>query len=140
MGNNGSLIREGTPVASIKAAAPAAGTVNGASIDMRGYDEVLVIVSVGAIASAHTLDVKLQESANNSAWADITDGAFPQCVDGDGENEVHLGRVVCSYSGRKRYLRAVGTGVGATAIPYSVILIPTRDQTADSAPTYGLSI
>lgn len=131
MGNQSSLVRPGTPVASIKAQAPAAGTINGASLDTQGYEEVLVLVNVGAIAAECTLNVKLQESANDSAWTDVTDGAFAECANASGENAVHLGKVVCSHSGRKRYLRAVGTTVGVTATPYAVTLIPTRDQTAD---------
>lgn len=132
MGNQGSLVRPGSPVASIKSQSPAAGTVNGASLDTRGYEEVLVVISVGAIVAAHTLDIHLEESDDDSTWADITGGAFTQFTDGAGhENVCVLGRVTCSHSARERYIRAVGVSVGATPIPYTVLLIPTRDQTGN---------
>lgn len=120
----------GAVVTSIYAQAPAAGTVNGASLDASNYDEVLVVAAVGTILAAHTLDIKVQESADDSTFTDITNAAFSQFLPTNHRKTV-LGRVKVGNSTRKRYLRAVGTSVGATAIPYAVTLIPVFDRTGD---------
>jgi len=49
----------------------AAGTVNGPGIDRVGFEEALVVVNSGANGTSGTADVKVQESDDNSTWADV---------------------------------------------------------------------
>jgi hypothetical protein len=55
--------------------ATATGTsaVDSTGVDCTGYDSVRFVVVIGTAAANNT--AKLQESADNSAWADVTSGA-----------------------------------------------------------------
>lgn len=54
---------------------------NGRTIDCRGYNEALALLAVGDLAGTDpVLDVKWQESADDSTWADITSGAHKQVL------------------------------------------------------------
>lgn len=85
----------------------AAGTVNGSSVDTKDYDSLLVILNLGDMEASGTVDLKLQDSSDDSTFADITDAAFSQKVDATDDNKVFIGRIKCkNYD---RYVRPVVT-------------------------------
>jgi len=90
----------------------AAAVINGSSLDCAGYESLLVQVEAGAIANTanYSLSVKLQESADNSSFSDISGAATPTLLNA-GQNAPYLLSV--NLSERKRYLRAVATGGSA---------------------------
>jgi len=84
--------------------AVSAGTtaINSSSIDMRGFSGAEFLVSFGAITAGAVTSVKLQGSADDSAWTDLE--ATGQAVADDDDNQVFIldtGHLV------HRYLRCV---------------------------------
>lgn len=100
------LAVEQTILAGSHAIAPAYGLV-GATIDVLGYT-VLVILTAGTCGGGGSVDVKLQDSANGVAWADVVGGAFATVTPANDETTYEL-----AYTGTRRYLRAVSTVAGA---------------------------
>ena len=101
-------------------------TNNGTGFDtaiLGGLGEAACIVTIGSIAADATA-LKIQESADNSAWSDITSGGFtgtalPTAAAGDNKQwlfHVELG------GPRLRYLRVVATA-GAAATLYGAMWI-----------------
>lgn len=96
-----------------------AGTANGTAVDLAQYEgTVLVVLDSAAPAAGGTLDVKVQESDDNSSWSDvavasIVGGAFTQVTVGGGAS------VQSRYFDKtavKRYVRAVGVGATAATV------------------------
>src|SRR5947209_6510014 len=93
--------------------AVAAGTADTGGIDMSKFRRALFVLDVGAFGASATVDMKLQESADNSSFTDLTGGAITQLAAAGGNNrlasiEVRAGQL----SAGKRYVRArvtVGT-------------------------------
>lgn len=88
------------------------GATNGSSVDMQGYSGVAFILTVGNITD--TVDLKAQDSADDSTFADITSASITQ-VAGTGDNKVYI---LDCWRPTKRYVRPVVTagGTGATVI------------------------
>jgi len=87
-------------------------TANGTGVDVRNYIGMAkVILASGAGGGTNpTLDVKLQESDDNSTFADITGAAFTQVTDAaDSTQELHV-----NLDSTKRYIRAVSTITGTS--------------------------
>ena len=91
---------------------------NGAGIDLQGYQGVLKIVldSGAGGGTTPTLDVKIQDSADNSSFTDVVNKAFVQV--GAGASLQSLG---IDTRGVKRYIRAALTITG-------------------TSPTFGLAV
>lgn len=89
------------------------GTVNGTGVDTAGYDEAIVVFDCGTIAATGTLDVKVQDSADNSSFADLSGAVFTQCTPSN-DIAMYVGRIRCD-GGVRRYLRAVATQATAAA-------------------------
>ena len=109
------------------AVAQGAGTVNGTGIDCRGYDEALIVLSLGIIPSNGTVDVKIQESSDNGVadtFADVSGAAFAQKVAGTG-TLTYVGRI--NLRGRERYLRTVVVVANQT-VPMAVTAILSQAQ------------
>lgn len=87
-------------------------TGNGTGVDMQDFDgTALVVADFGAGGSGATLDIKLQESADNSTgWTDIAGAAFAQM--GNAANQPTP--LAIDVAPRLRYWRAVKT-IGGTA-------------------------
>ena len=85
---------------------------NGSGVDLRGYQGKLkVTLNSGAGGGAdHTLDVKLQESDDNSTWSDISGAAFTQVTNAGPS----LQSMSVDPRATKRYIRAVRT-IGGTS-------------------------
>jgi len=95
------------------AAAPGT-VVKGAAVDHRGFEEALATLQHGAVAAGGTLSVKIQESptVTDGDFVDVANAAFPDVAGGaQVTSGVYVGRL--NLAGRKRYLRVVGTVVGA---------------------------
>lgn len=75
------------------------------------------IVSCGTVSgTTPTLDLKIQESDDNSNWSDITGATFTQLT-AAGREEIH-------FKSNKRYIRAVATIGGTTpSFTFSVVLL-----------------
>ena len=87
---------------------------NGIGVDTLGYNSAAVIQEVGAVSgTTPTLDTKVQDSADNSAFADLSPAvAFTQVTAANNSQILRLDGL--NLAGRRRYLRAVAT-VGGTS-------------------------
>lgn len=101
-----------------------ASTTNGAALDCRDCGvEVNVLEAIGVNpGNDTTIDTKLQESADNSTWSDVSGATFTQ-VSGDTENQV-----TCKtfFNRAARYVRAVVTIGGTSPTPMMCVLIGVR--------------
>lgn len=96
----------------------AAGTADTGGIDMQKFRRAAFILDVGVFGSSATVDMKLQESTDNSSFTDLagTGVAITQLVAAGGNNrlatlEVRAGQLT------KRYVRArVTVGTAATLL------------------------
>ena len=86
----------------------AAYSLLGSSVEVSGYG-ILVNLTSGTNGTGGTVDVKLQESQDNSAWSDVASGAFTQVTESN-DNAIQEK----AYTGSYRYLRAVATIAVAT--------------------------
>ena len=84
---------------------------NGAGADLQGYQGVLKIVldSGAGGGTTPTLDVKIQDSDNNSSFADVVDKAFAQVT-----TVASLQSLGIDTRAVRRYIRAVLTIGGST--------------------------
>ena len=95
-----------------------ASTANGSGVDLQGYEgDAAFVLSSEAMGASVTLAVKLQESADNSSWSDVTDGAFTTTA----ANTAAFEQIALTVSDLKRYVRtnstvAGGTGAGAVNV------------------------
>lgn len=92
-------------------------TQTGTGVDTLGYNSAMVVLEVGAVSgTTPTLDVKIQDSADNSAFADVTGLTFTQVTTSNNSQTLRIEGLNSSYTGtaRRRYLRAVGTIAGTT--------------------------
>lgn len=88
----------------------------GDSVEVLGYAAV-VYLAAGVCGGGGSVDVKLQESVDGVAWADVAGGAFAQVTPANDEATYEL-----AYSGTKRYIRALATVAGA-ACEFGVLVV-----------------
>lgn len=101
-------------------------SANGTGFDLEGSNgaegEAIIILSSDAASAGTdpTLDVKLQESSDNSTFTDISGATFTQVTDAASSQKISI-----NTNDVKRYLRAVGTigGTSSPAFTYAVELI-----------------
>jgi len=99
--------------------------VNGTGIDCKGYDEALILLSLGTIPSNGEVDVHIEESdALGSGYADITGAMFAQKVAGTG-GLTYVGRL--NLRERKQYIRSVVV-VANQIVPLAVLAILSQAQ------------
>lgn len=86
-------------------------TANGTSVDLQQYsgDVAVVLDSSAGTGTSPTLDVKLQDSADNSSFADIAGATFTQ-VTGTASRQ----KIVINKDAARRYVRPVATIGGTT--------------------------
>lgn len=100
-------------------------SANGTGFDLEGSNgaegEAIVILDSEAGSGTNpTLDVKLQESDDNSSWSDISGATFTQVTDGGAGFE----KISVNTNDIGRYIRAVGTLGGTSPVfVYAVSLI-----------------
>jgi hypothetical protein len=107
----------------------AAATTNRAGVDISDYagDIKVTLDSTAGGGADHTLDVKLQESDDDSTYTDVTNGAFTQVTNAAAAFET----LTLSADGRKKYLRVVDVAAGTTpAFSRSVTLIGQKQYSA----------
>ena len=105
-------------------------TTNGSGVDGKGYHQALIVLNVGTVTTS--LDVKVQESSDNGSgdsYADISGAAFTQVTTAN-DNAIYVARI--NLDARERYIRVVGTGVGASQ-SYAVDVVLTPYYTGDGA-------
>lgn len=112
----------------------AAGTsdINGATLDMQGYDGVVMLITVGAIVSGASTSIKAQQGAasNLSDAADL-EGSGQDIADDDDENTYYID--LCKPE--ERYVRLVvaratqnATVASATYIQYKARQLPVSSH------------
>src|SRR3990167_6620299 len=90
----------------------AAAAANSGSVDTAGWNELLVILDCGTFAATGDVLVTLQDSDDDSTFADIDiDGdSTADCVFSEKDNTedvtVYVGRINLAGSGVRRYVRA----------------------------------
>ena len=95
-----------------------ASSANGSGVDLQGYEgSAAFVLSSEAMGASVTLAVKLQESANDSDWSDVSSGAFTTTA----ANTAAFEQIALNVSDLKRYVRtnstvAGGTGTGAVNV------------------------
>ena len=98
-----------------------ASTANGSGVDLQGYEgSAAFVLSSEAMGASVTLAVKLQESADNSSWSDVSQnskGGFTTTA----ANTAAFEQIALNVSDLKRYVRtnstvAGGTGTGAVNV------------------------
>ena len=118
------------------AAGSAVGTVNGVAVDTAGYQEACVVLSVGAVASTGSLNVKVQDSADGSTgWADVAGAAFTAVPD-TGDNQVQIGFIKLDGNLAKRYLRVVGVVATAAADYGACVLLVNGQYNPQQTPVF----
>lgn len=91
-------------------------TLVGTGVDVSGYG-ALVMLESGTNGTSGTVDVKIQESDDNSTFTDWTGGAFTQ-VTTSNDNATQEKQ----YTGTKQYIRVVST-VAVAACEFGVSII-----------------
>ena len=95
-----------------------ASTANGSGVDLQGYEgDAAFILSAEAGSSGVTYAVHIEDSADNSTFSDVTDGAFTTTS----AHTASFQQIALNISDLKRYVRAVttvagGTGTGALTV------------------------
>lgn len=89
-----------------------AAAVNGTGVDTRGFEEAKAIYYAAPSGAGTTSDCKLQESDDNSTFADVTGATFTQVTTAGGAK---VNTMNINLSKRKRYVRLVHTGAGGSA-------------------------
>ena len=96
----------------------AVGTADTGGVDLSKFRRVLFVLDVGVFGASATVDMKLQESTDNSTFTDIAGGAITQLAAAGGNNrlatlEIRAGQL----SAGKRYVRArVTVATAATTL------------------------
>lgn len=90
--------------------------VNGAGVDLRGFDSATFLVDTGTITgTTPTATVALQESDDNVTFtaiaaADLLGGALPASIDPTNDDTLYRR----GYLGTRRYVRVAVTAVSGT--------------------------
>lgn len=117
--------RENTPLVALIPVLQTPGTVNGPNIDTSKHDVADFHLNVGTAVATSTIDVKLQESADDGAgapagYADVSGGAFAQILAAATPTHKHMS---VNLRGRKKWLRLVSVvGTANATLGASCIL------------------
>jgi len=102
-------------------------TTNSLACDLAGFNRVLLLVNIGALSfgSSSSLTVKLQESDDETTWADVPadwqKGNFATISDTNSGQTT----LACTYLGYKRYVRVVLDVTESVSGPVSVDAVLT---------------
>jgi hypothetical protein len=109
-------IKDGVDLQTLFNVAARTSTVNGAGVDMLDYEgkAQAILGSAAGTGTSPTLDVKLQDSDDNSTFADITDATFTQVTNAAVANQ----GIAVDLAAARRYVRAVAT-IGGTSPSFS---------------------
>ena len=100
--------------------AVAAGTtsVESDGVDINGFESIVFIVALGAITTGAATSVKLQQSTDNSSFADL-EGTSITVADDD-DNQIALLEI---HRPRERYVRAVVSRATQNAVVDGIFAI-----------------
>lgn len=102
-------------------------TVTATGVDISGYKGGLIVQQlVGAVSGTNpTLDGKLQSSANNSDWSDISGATFTQVTAADDYQKIGI-----QVPAAAKYLRYVGTiaGDASPSFTMGVVLLGQKER------------
>ena len=116
----------------------AAGTsdINGVTLDMSGYEGVLMMVTFGAITSSAVTSIKAQQGAasNLSDAADLL-GTAQSVADNDDENTYYID----VFKPRERYVRLVVDRGTANAVVASATYIQYGGRT-EAVASHGSAV
>ncbi len=83
---------------------------NSTGVDLKEYEgDVAFVMDAGAGSGDMTLDCKIQDSADNSSYADVTGGAFTQVT-----TAASVQKIVLKSDEIRQYVRAVRDVGGTT--------------------------
>lgn len=106
-------IKNELSITTLLPAADVTATGNGTGLDVSGYvgSPAIVFDSALGTGTTPTLDVKLQDSADNSTFADVSGKTFTQVTGAAGN-----GQQIMTFDTRsvRRYVRLVKTVTGTT--------------------------
>ncbi len=88
---------------SLAPAASNASTLTGSGVDLQEFDSPVLIVQNHGVSTG-TLDGKIQDSADNSTFADVAGATFTQST-----TTADVKMLTLTPSGVRRYIRYVGT-------------------------------
>ena len=111
-------------------------TVNGGGVDTKGFHEALVVLDCGVTTATGTLDVKVQESADNSTFADIAGATFTQVTPAN-DVAIYQGRIRMTPT-RKRYLRAVAVAAVAASIAGVSFILGEANNEPAATPEFDI--
>lgn len=105
-------IHDRTSLASFFPSLARTASANGTGVDVTAYDgeAVFVLDSALGTGTSPTLDVKLQDSPDNSIWTDIPGATFAQVTDAAAAQE----KIKANITGASKWVRAVATIGGTT--------------------------
>ena len=108
-------------------------TGNGLAVTQhKGAEEALFVLLIGAVTgTSPTLDVKIQDSPDNSVWTDVTGATMAQKT-ATHANKIFTGRV--NWKHRAKYLRAVFT-IGGTTQSFTIASACLQGSTKEKAVT-----
>ena len=92
-------------------------SANGTGFDLQGSNDaegeaIVILDSEAGSGTSPTLDVKLQDSADNSSWSDLSGKTFTQVTDGAAATE----KISINTNDVRRYVRAVATLGGTSPV------------------------
>lgn len=99
-----------------------AAAVNGAAVDLAGFDAAMVIVTTGAIAGAGDFGVKLQHS-DTSTSGDFVDVPVDDRITTAPATLAADATYKIGYRGSKRFIRLAVTKAGGTSIAAGAVVI-----------------
>ncbi len=107
----------------------AAYSLKGSGVDVSAAGEIVALLTAGQNGAGGAVNVKLQESDTDvdGNYTDVTSGAFSQVTEANDNATYEL-----TYSGTKRYIRAVATVAGA-ACEFGVSILLQTQTAADDA-------
>ena len=117
-----------TYIASLLGADSRNASANGTGFDLQGSNDaegeaIVILDSEAGTGTSPTLNVKLQDSADNSAWADVTGKVFTEVTSSGAAFE----KISFNANDVRRYVRAVGTLGGTTPVfVYAVSLVYSK--------------
>ena len=113
--------------------------LSGTAIDCKGYNAASVLISVGALTNTKTLDVKVQESDDNTTFADVTGAAITQLIGGASAKNANYA-IEMDLTPRNLHIKPIATaGAGATATLSVNVLLHRSEASPADATAAGLS-
>jgi len=123
----------------LSAVSRGAGTVNGTAGDFKGCGDILVVLMAGTNQATGTHDVKLQDSADNSTFADITNAAFVQVTTSNDEQSF---KGILRKGTYRRHVRAMSVVATAACVAgvTAVAMSPQDSALADGGSAYAFKV